>query len=85
MKRTKNTMKELRRLLAISILLVSLFGVALADGGTTQGPPVAPPPPPGECTADCSNSTVTSTTPTSDATTDLASNIITWLVEAILY
>jgi hypothetical protein len=78
-------MKEFRRLLAISILLVSLSGVALADGGDTQGPPLAPPPPAGECTADCTNSAVTSPTPTSDATTDLASNIITWLVEAILY
>jgi hypothetical protein len=78
-------MKELRRLVAISILMVSLFGVALADGGETQGPPLPPPPPAAECTADCSNSAVTSTTPTSDVTTDLANNVITWLVEAILY
>ena len=77
-------MKELRRLVAISILMVSLFGVALADGGETQGPPLAPPPPAVECTADCANSAVTSLTPTSDVTTDLVNNIVTWLVKAIL-
>ncbi|HEX7529905.1 MAG TPA: hypothetical protein VF333_02090 [Pyrinomonadaceae bacterium] len=78
-------MKELRRLVAISILMVSLFGVALADGGDVQGPPLPPPPSAAECTADCSNSAVTSTAPTSDVTTDLANSVITWLVEAILY
>ena len=46
-------MTQLRRLVAISILMVSMFGVALADGGATQGPPAAPPAPP-ECNADCS-------------------------------
>jgi len=77
-------MKELRRLIAISILMVSLFGVALADGGDVQGPPLAPPPPAAKYTADCSNSAVTSPAPTSDVTTDLANNIVTWLVGAIL-
>jgi hypothetical protein len=84
MKRTKNTMKELSRLIAISILMVSLFGVALADGGDMQGPPLAPPPPAVTCTADCTNSAVTSPTLTSDVTTDLANNVVTWLVGAIL-
>jgi hypothetical protein len=77
-------MKELRRLVAVSILMVSLSGVALAEGGDTHGPPLAPPAPPAECTTDCSNSAVTSPAPTSDVTTDLANNIVTWLVEAIL-
>lgn len=78
-------MKELRRLVAISILMIALSGVALADGGSTQGPPLAPPAPVEECTTNCSNSAATSPAPTSDVTTDLANNMVTWLVEAILY
>lgn len=77
-------MKELRRLIAICILTVSMFGVVLAEGGETQTPPLAPPAPPAECTTDCSNSAVTSPSPTSLATTDLENSIITWLVEVIL-
>ena len=47
-------MTQLRRLVAISILVVSLFGVAMADGGNTQGPPVAAPDPTIGCmTTDC--------------------------------
>jgi hypothetical protein len=79
-------MKKLARFFATFLLVASISAVALADGdgGVAQGPPapallLAP-----ECTMDCSNSAVTFPAPTSDVTTDLANNIVTWLVEAIL-
>jgi hypothetical protein len=52
-------MTQLRRLVAISILVVSLFGVAMADGGDVQVPPVpAPVPPAGSTTTDCAGTEV---------------------------
>jgi hypothetical protein len=88
MKRTKNTMKELTRLVAISILMVALSGVALADGGETEGPPLAPPAPPAECTTDCSSTAAsTPTQPTQNPTVDIittAEMFATWLATSIL-
>jgi hypothetical protein len=52
-------MMHLRRLVAISILVVSLFGAAMAEGGDTQVPPVpAPVQPAGSITADCAGTEV---------------------------
>ena len=79
-------MKELRRLVAISIVMVSLFGVALAEGGDTHGPPAAPPAPP-ECTADCSTTEVSTTQPAQDSTVDIATTAevyAVWLATLIL-
>lgn len=45
-------MTPFKRLVAISTLLVSLSGAALA--GDTLTPPFAVPDPPAECTTDCS-------------------------------
>jgi hypothetical protein len=77
-------MRKLTRFFATFVLVASISAVALADGegGTTQGPPAPVPPPASECTMDYS--AVTSPAPTSNVTTDLANNIVTWLVEAIL-
>ena len=61
-------MKELRRLLAISILMVSLFGAALAEGGDTHGPPAPAP----ECSADCSSTAASiPAQPAEDSTADI--------------
>lgn len=78
-------MTQLRRLVAISILTVSLSGVALADGGDTQTPPQAPSPPPAECTTDCSGAAPS--TPAPDSTVDIvatAEMLAVWLVTSIL-
>jgi len=80
-------MTKLRRLVAISILTVSLFGVALADGGATQGPP-APVPPPAECTMDCSGTAAsTPAQPAEDPSVDIvteAAMFASWFVMSIL-
>jgi hypothetical protein len=81
-------MTQLRRLIAISILMVSLFGVALADGGATQGPPLAPPAPPAECTTGCSETAYTQAQPTQDSSVDFVTEATTrfaaWL-EAMIF
>jgi hypothetical protein len=52
-------MTQLRRLVAISILVVCLFGVAMADGGEVQNPPVpAPVTTAGSITTDCAGTEV---------------------------
>lgn len=80
-------MTRTRRLVAICILNVSLFGVAFADGGATQGPPVAPPAPQ-ECTADCSSTEESTTGQTApDSTVDIvtmAEMLAAWLVQTVL-
>jgi len=42
-------MKQLKNFVFICTLIVSLSGIAFAEGGVTQGPGIAPPPPP-DCT-----------------------------------
>ena len=42
-------MTKLTRFFATCLLVVSIFGAALADGGQTQGPNLAVPAPPAEC------------------------------------
>ena len=78
-------MTNLKRLVAICILTVSSFGVALADGGETQGVPGAVPPPPTECTANCSSTATTS--PAQNPSVDIVSVtaiLVTWLAQSIL-
>jgi hypothetical protein len=79
-------MKELRRLVAICILTLSL--VALAYGGEVQGVPGAIPPPPPECSADCPSPEASNTTPPAqDSTVDIvttAEMFTVWLATSIL-
>lgn len=82
-------MTKLRRLVAISILSLSLFGIALAEGGDTHGPPTAPPAPtPTECSADCSSiEAPPQIQPTQDSTVDIittAEMFAAWLAMSIL-
>jgi hypothetical protein len=50
-KKDEKQMTQLRCLVAVSILVVCLSGVAVADGGEVQGPPLAPPDSAPQCTA----------------------------------
>lgn len=80
-------MTRFRRLVAVSILMVSLFGVALAEGGATQGPPVAPPAPP-ECNTDCSGTAAsTPAQPAEDSSVDIVTEVAifaSWFAMSIL-
>jgi len=72
------------RFLAICLLVVSLFGPALADGGQTQGGEFVPPVPPPTCTIE----SVETIAPTlhQDSSVDLATLVtlsITTLAEVI--
>ena len=64
-------MTKLTRFFATCLLVVSIFGAALADGGQTQGPSSASPVPPTECAL----GSVESVTPvaTRDSLADLES------------
>jgi hypothetical protein len=76
-------MTPLKRLVGISILVASLFGTALADGGATQTPPIAPPPP-SECTAACSETEASM--PVQDSTVDIVTTaeiFAAWLAQTI--
>ncbi|MDX6557864.1 MAG: hypothetical protein QOF72_913 [Blastocatellia bacterium] len=80
-------MTQLRRLVAISILVVSLFGVAMAEGGDVQVPPVpAPVPPAGSITTDCAGTEV-SVPPqpglSGDIITIATTMLDTWLAAAM--
>lgn len=72
------------RFLATFLLVVSMFGAALADGGQTQGTDFAPPVPPPTCNIE----SVEPITPTfqQDSMVDLATLVtlsITTLAEVI--
>ena len=77
-------MTRLRRLFAISILIVSLTGIALADGGETQGPPAPTP----ECGTDCSGIEASMQMQTAqDSTVDIvttADMLAAWFAQMIL-
>lgn len=79
-------MTRLRRLVAISTLMVSLSGVALA--GDTLTPPIAPPPPPAEWTTDCSGTAVTTPAqPAEDSSVDIVTEVAifaSWFAMSIL-
>ncbi len=78
-------MKELKRLLAICLLMASMSGVVLAEGGDTQGPP-SPPPPSGLRIADTTE-VEASTQPAKDSSVDIATSVdllANWLALAIL-
>jgi hypothetical protein len=79
-------MTPLTRLVGMSILVVSLFGVALADGGVAQGPPIAQPP--SECNADYSETQASAPTqPAQDSTVDIVTTaeiFAAWLAQTIL-
>ncbi len=64
-------MTQIARFFATCLLVVSIFGTALGDGGQTQGPNFASPVPPAECTL----GSVESVTPaaTRDSLADLGS------------
>ena len=77
-------MRKPARFLAICLLVLSLFGSALADGGETQGGDFAPPVPPPTCNIE----SVEPITPTfqQDSMVDLATLVtlsITTLAEVI--
>ena len=77
-------MTKLTRFFATCLLVVSLFGAALADGGQTQGPGSTSPPPSTECLG-----SVQPVTPVvqQDSLADLAAVItvsLTLLAEVIL-
>lgn len=77
-------MTKLTRFFATCLLVVSISTVALADGGTVQGPPAPPPPPSAECTADCSSASASE--PVQDSSIDIASAedmLTNWLVALI--
>jgi hypothetical protein len=82
-RRTRKMTKS-ARFLAICLLVVSLFGSALADGGQTQGTDFVPPVPPPTCTIE----SVEPIAPTfhQDSPVDLATLVtlsITTLAEVI--
>ena len=76
-------MSKPARFLAICLLVVSIFGSALADGGETQGGNFVPPVPPPTCNIE----SVEPITPTfQDSMVDLATLVtlsITTLAEVI--
>jgi hypothetical protein len=63
-------MTKLTRFLATCVLVVSVFGAALADGGQTQGPNSTSPTPPLECSQGCEDSVTSASEP--DPLADLA-------------
>lgn len=79
-------MTRLRRLVAISTLVVSLFGVALA--GDTQTPPLAPPDSLATSTTDFSGTAAsTPAQPAEDSSVDIgteAAMFAAWFVMSIL-
>lgn len=79
-------MTLLRRLVAISILMVSLSGAALAEGGDTHGPP-APPPAPPECADYSGIEASTQIEPAQVSTVDIVTTaevFAAWLAQTIL-
>ena len=81
-------MTTLRRLLAICVLTVSLSGVAVADGGETQGPPLLSAPPAPECITDCSDASgSTPDQPAEEPSVDIVTEAVifaNWLAMSIL-
>jgi hypothetical protein len=84
-------MKQLRNLVFVCTLIIAVPGIALADGGVTQGPGLAQPTP--DCTetgCQSSDSTATSsddstaTAPDSFDSSALADVLIDWLEKTIL-
>lgn len=72
-------------MVAACILMVSLFGVALAEGGDTHGPPAMPPAVP-ECTADCPSTEASTTAQPTQDSVDIttAEMLAAWLATSIL-
>ncbi len=81
-------MKQLRNLVFVCTLIIAVSGIALADGGVTQGPGLA-----SDCTetgCQTNNSTTTTsddstaTAPDSFDSSVLADILINWLENTIL-
>ena len=85
-------MKQLRNLIFVCTLIIAVSGIALADGGITQGPGLAQPTPP-DCTETGCQSGVSTATSSDDSTATapdsfdssaLAVVLIDWLEKTIL-
>ena len=73
-------MKKLTSLFATCILVLSLSGIALADGGNTHGPGLPPPPPSG---GETSSASATAESQYYNALSELTL-LMTWFEQSIL-
>ena len=79
-------MRKPTTFVAACILMLSLSGVALADGGITQAPGFTAPPPPDGSTSSMMTGTTNSETAEgqSDGLASELTPLVTWLAESIL-